>query len=225
MSVSLILVSHSKQLAAGLAELAAQMARDVNVIPVGGRDDGAIGTSFDLIEEAISAQLDSGKEVLVLTDLGSATMTVESVLEFIADDAAFFVAAPFVEGTIAAAVAAQSGKGLRECAQVAAQAADSFNAPQVAGVAASAAESATYARTVIVADSVGLHARPAARIAQMAAATDGAVLLNGEPADSLLKIMTLGINHGEEVTISTVSAQFQQVVDEIADAISAGLDG
>lgn len=251
MAVSLVLVSHSAQLAAGLAELAAQMAADVRIVPAGGLDDGGIGTSFDKVNTAIEKLRERGEEVLVLTDLGSATLTVESVLDFLDDDAVVFADAPFVEAAVASAVAAQGGKSLAECAQIAHEAANIFSvqqASQIGGVeeaetadmpslqadstenrtASAAGLTSTkadgYTRIVQVVDSVGLHARPAAKVAHMAANTDGHVLLNGEPAESLLSIMTLGIECGEEVTLTSDDPQYNAIVDEIADAIAAGLE-
>ena len=53
MSVGLVLVSHSKELAQGLADVARQMAPSVTIVPAGGTDDGGIGTSFDLISAAV----------------------------------------------------------------------------------------------------------------------------------------------------------------------------
>ena len=81
--VGLVLVSHSAKLAEGLAELAGQMAADVRIAAAGGLESGEIGTSYDLIESAINDLLGEGLAVVVLTDLGSATMTVESVLSLI----------------------------------------------------------------------------------------------------------------------------------------------
>ena len=49
MTVGLILVSHSADLARGSAELARQMAPSVFISAAGGTDDGGIGTSFDAI--------------------------------------------------------------------------------------------------------------------------------------------------------------------------------
>ena len=49
MSVGLVIVSHSAQLAAGVVELAAQMAPDVVLVPAGGMDDGGIGTSLEKV--------------------------------------------------------------------------------------------------------------------------------------------------------------------------------
>ena len=81
MSVALVIVSHSAQLAAGLVELASQMAKDVELRAAGGTDDGRIGTSFDKVNDAVTELRAAGHDVAVLTDLGSATMTVESVLD------------------------------------------------------------------------------------------------------------------------------------------------
>ena len=81
MSVGLVIVSHSAQLAAGVVELAAQMAPEVALIPAGGMDDGGIGTSLDKVMAALGLA-DTGDGAVVLTDLGSAVMTAESALEF-----------------------------------------------------------------------------------------------------------------------------------------------
>ncbi|NVM97423.1 dihydroxyacetone kinase phosphoryl donor subunit DhaM [Arthrobacter sp. SDTb3-6] len=112
MSVGLVIVSHSSQLAAGVVELAAQMARDVVLVPAGGTDDGGIGTSLEKVMSALG-EADGGDGVVVLTDLGSAVMTAESALEFMGNPGNVVLAdAPLVEGAVAAAVAAQSGAAL-----------------------------------------------------------------------------------------------------------------
>ena len=51
----------------------------VPVAVAGGTDDGRIGTSYQLIADAITA-VDRGAGVLVLTDLGSAVLTARAVL-------------------------------------------------------------------------------------------------------------------------------------------------
>lgn len=115
MSVALVIVSHSEQLAAGVVELAAQMARDVALRAAGGTDDGRIGTSFDKVNDAVTELRAAGHDVAILSDLGSATMTVESVLDFLDDDELAhvrFADGPLVEGAVAAAVTAQIGGDL-----------------------------------------------------------------------------------------------------------------
>lgn len=226
-SVGLVLVSHSDLLAKGLAELAGQMAPDVSIIPAGGLDDGSIGTSYEKIEGAIKDLRSKGLSVLVLTDIGSATMTVEAVLEADDDHEVVFEDAPFVEGTVAASVCAQQGADLWEAAAAAIASAaifvekiDTDPKPERDGED----PNGVFKREVIVADEAGLHARPAAQIAALAGQFEGEILLNGVPADSIMSIMSLGIKKGDAVAVTTDDAKCWSGVDRIADAISAGLD-
>ena len=115
MSVGLVLVSHSRELAQGLADVAGQMAPSVTIAPAGGLEDGAIGTSFDLITEAI-AKADSGDGAVLLYDLGSGYLTAETAVEFLESEQAervVIVDAPFVLGAVSASIAAHVGGDLR----------------------------------------------------------------------------------------------------------------
>ena len=67
MTVRLVVVTHSAKIADGAAELAAQMAPDVLILPAGGTDDGRIGTSLEKVMAALEQA--SGDGVVVLTDL------------------------------------------------------------------------------------------------------------------------------------------------------------
>ena len=123
--VSYLIVSHSASLAAGVCELAAQMAPDVHFEAAGGTEDGRIGTSYDLVEAALEAALQAvegeGSGVIVLTDLGSATMTVESVIDMCDEpERVRFVDTCLVEGAVASSVRAQLGEDLDQVAAVAA---------------------------------------------------------------------------------------------------------
>ena len=82
--VGIVVVSHSKQLAAGVVELVEQMASGVQLVAAGGMADGAIGTDAVLIADAI-AQADTGAGVLVLADLGSAVLSANLALETLVD--------------------------------------------------------------------------------------------------------------------------------------------
>ncbi|WP_220462714.1 dihydroxyacetone kinase phosphoryl donor subunit DhaM [Flaviflexus equikiangi] len=226
-TVGLVLVSHSDRLAQGLAELAGQMAADVSIIPAGGMDDGGIGTSYDKIESAIRELRSRGLSVLVLTDIGSATMTVEAVLEAADDREVVFEDAPFVEGAIAAAVSAQQGSDLWEAAGAAAAAAVVYAEKldtEPKPVSGSEDANGMFKREATVIDEAGLHARPAAQIAALAGEYDGEILINDTPADSIMSIMALGITKGTTVIVSTHDAKCWSGVDRIADAINAGLD-
>jgi PTS hybrid protein len=117
--VGIVVVSHSSELASGLAELAMEMAGpDVRIELAGGAPDGGLGTSEDLVRAAIKAA-NQGDGVVVLGDLGSAFLTVRHVLERHANGAVQIVDAPLVEGVVAAAVTSSAGRPLAEVASAA----------------------------------------------------------------------------------------------------------
>ncbi len=122
MTVGLVIVSHSTQLAAGVAELAGQMTQGKTPItPAGGAVDNILGTSADKILAAIQA-VDGPDGVLVLLDLGSAVLAAEMALEFLdsqQQQRVLLSFAPLVEGAVAAAVEASLGHSLAEVKQAA----------------------------------------------------------------------------------------------------------
>ena len=83
-------------------------------------------------------------------------------------------------------------------------------------------------RPVVVASSVGLHARPAALLAEAVddSGVDVTIAFDGEEADaaSLLEIMTLGVGHGDEVTLSTDDDNAGAVLDSLVELLSRDLD-
>jgi len=121
--VGIVLVSHSRNLAEGLAELLAQVAsEELPVAVAGGTSDGRLGTDPDRVREAV-AEVDRGDGVIVIPDLGSAVLAVKSVIEFLDGDVVL-VDAPFVEGAVSAAVIASTGALLEAVADAARQARD-----------------------------------------------------------------------------------------------------
>jgi phosphoenolpyruvate---glycerone phosphotransferase subunit DhaM len=114
-TVGIVLVSHSAALAEGAAQLAAQISGGtVAVVPAGGTDDGDLGTSAEKVRQAVG-QADRGAGVVVLPDLGSAVLTVRALLADDDDLAASveLADAPFVEGAVAATVAAVGGANVK----------------------------------------------------------------------------------------------------------------
>ena len=110
--VGIVVVSHSADLAQGLAALASQMAGpDVRIEPAGGLPDGGLGTDEDRVRAAIRAA-DQGAGVVILGDLGSAILTVRHVLERHANGHVRLADAPIVEGAVAAAVTASANMPL-----------------------------------------------------------------------------------------------------------------
>jgi phosphocarrier protein HPr len=84
-------------------------------------------------------------------------------------------------------------------------------------------------RRVVVGSKVGLHARPAALLAEAARAAPVAVTIrkpDGEPvpAASMLNLMTLGAMHGDEVVLAAEGEEAERVLDELATVVSSDLD-
>jgi PTS hybrid protein len=120
--VGIVLVSHSREIAAGTARLAAQMAGpDVPIETAGGTADGGLGTDAGRVAAALAAA-DRGAGVVVLGDLGSAILTVRSLLEDAPASEVRLLDAPLVEGAVAAAVTASAGLGIDDVARAAEEA-------------------------------------------------------------------------------------------------------
>jgi phosphoenolpyruvate---glycerone phosphotransferase subunit DhaM len=113
--VGIVLVSHSAALAEGAAELAAQVSGGtVAIIPAGGTDEGGLGTSAARVQRAAKLA-DGGAGVVIVPDLGSAVLTVRALLSEGGDLPApiELADAPFVEGAVAATVAAAGGGNIK----------------------------------------------------------------------------------------------------------------
>jgi len=124
--VSLLIVSHSAQLAAGVKEFAEQVAGGkVHIADAGGAADGSLGTSVDRIQERLQ-QVASSDGTLVLVDLGSAVLSVEMAIEAFSGAGRVQISdAPLVEGAYLAAIeASDEGAGLEQVAEAALQARD-----------------------------------------------------------------------------------------------------
>jgi phosphocarrier protein len=84
-------------------------------------------------------------------------------------------------------------------------------------------------KTVTVASSVGLHARPASLFAQAAAKVGVPVTLTSAAgksvnAASILGVLSLGIGHGEEVTLSAEGDGAEAALDSLAEVLNTDLD-
>ena len=224
--VSLVVISHSEKLAEGVRELAQQMAPDVAIFTAGGRDDGGIGTSFDKASDACedAAARSGGAGVVVLTDLGSANMVAESVIEFTDNPDEFaLVDAPLVESAVVAAVAAQQQVSLEEVVD------------QVRGASRTSVQNVVsqgdvpefrpdVSGSATVADPGGLHARPAAELVKMASVFDAEIWINGADAKSLMEVIALGRKCGDSVTVYASGPQANEAVANLVAAIDAGFD-
>ena len=107
-TVSMVLVSHSLQLAEGVRELAAQMTQGkVKIAVAGGTADGRLGTDATAILSAIEG-VRGPEGVLILVDLGSAVLSTQVAMEQLSNSGGRVLLsnAPFVEGAVIAAVEA-----------------------------------------------------------------------------------------------------------------------
>jgi phosphotransferase system HPr (HPr) family protein len=82
---------------------------------------------------------------------------------------------------------------------------------------------------VRVASAVGLHARPAALVARLAAEQPVTITIHkdgGEPvpAASLLNLMTLGAMHGDEVILTAEGEDAESSLARVAELIGTDLD-
>jgi multiphosphoryl transfer protein len=235
--IGIVLVSHSPKVAEGVAELAREMGgAEVRLEPVGGLDlpDRPMGTDAVLVMQAIErAWSDDG--VLVLMDLGSAVLSAEMALDMLPPDRkerVLLCEAPFVEGAVAAAVAAKLGKSLQEAAEEArgglgpkaahlGTAAPVPAAPESGPAVAETAGPHASVRLSVY-NPLGLHARPAARFVQTAGRFDAEVRVTNRttgagPANarSLNAVATLGVRQGHEIEVVARGPEAQAAIDAI----------
>lgn len=90
-----------------------------------------------------------------------------------------------------------------------------------------------YQRRVTIASKVGLHARPAGLLAKSAAAQPVSVTIAkvtdggpGTPVDaaSVLGLMTLGAEHGDEVELAAEGEGAEAALDELVELLARDLD-
>ena len=106
MTVGIVIVSHSPDVARGAADMVRQMVGDE--VPLGfcgGNPDGGLGTSVEKIMAAID-QAWSEDGVAILVDLGGAETNSEMAIEM--------CNAPVVEGAVMAATEAWGGGSLAD---------------------------------------------------------------------------------------------------------------
>lgn len=230
MAVGIVVVSHSRALAEAAADLAAQMVHgDAPSLAIAaGLPDGMFGTDATAVMAAL-AEVDQGDGVAVFVDMGSAVMSAEMGIELYGESSHIRVLnAPLVEGLVAGVVRAAMGASLDE---VAAEAEAALRPKQVAlgGTAvtpepAPAVEDALTS-DVVVADPHGLHARPAARLAQLARSFDAEVLVRTATrgpvaASSTVGLATLTVRQGETVHLSASGPQAAEALRAVTEALA-----
>jgi multiphosphoryl transfer protein len=231
--VGLVIVSHSRQLAEGVAELAREMGGpQVRIATAGGTEaPGApLGTDAFRVMNAIESVY-SEAGVLVLMDLGSAVMNAELALELLPPEHREHVrlcSAPLVEGAVVAAVQARLGTTLEGVAEEASMALlvkqGQVGTPAVAEALPPPPALGEPGMTLRVAvlNPLGLHARPAARLVQAMAPFSAVVQVRnlttqsqGVDARSISAVMTLGVLQGHEVEFLASGADGTQALEAL----------
>ncbi len=114
-SVSIVIVSHSPQVARGAADMVREMVgEEVQVAHCGGNPAGGLGTDVMAIKSAIESVF-SQKGVAILVDLGGAETNSEMAVEMLPAEMGERVVicnAPIVEGAVMAATEAAGGAPL-----------------------------------------------------------------------------------------------------------------
>jgi multiphosphoryl transfer protein len=224
-AVGLVLVSHSRTLAEATERLVRQMAGDR--LPIAraagtGANGADLGTDPTAILAAFHA-LPKTAEIVVLMDIGSAVLSAELARDLAGEELRRRIhlsPAAFVEGALAAGVAAAGGLPV---ARVLAEARDGL-VPKQSGLEHASAVApgcdAEVTRIAAVADPNGLHLRPAARVVELASRFNATVRLrNGgrtAVADSLTAVMALGLRRGGTATIEASGRDAARAADALA---------
>ena len=240
--VNLVIVSHSPALASGVAELAARhdcQQQPIVIATAAGTGDAQhpLGTNAEEIRRAIEAAY-SSDGVVVLMDLGSAIMSAEMALDFLPADkraSVRLIAAPVVEGAIAAAVQASLGGSLDE---VAAEAMGALAAkidqlgqfqPQPP-LKTKVTHPLAGAQDIIVTieNRLGLHARPAAQFVQTAARFQSDIFMvrvsdeaRRANAKSINAVASFGARQNEVIRITAVGPDASEALQALQELIAS----
>jgi multiphosphoryl transfer protein len=235
--VALVLVSHSRQVAEGVAALAREMGGEVAIEAAGGMEDDpeALGTDAERVRRAIEA-VRSPDGVLVLMDLGSALMSAEMGVEFAEGEGPVkLTAAPLVEGAVAAATLARSGASLDEVEAEArrglrpkAEQLGEEEAPADAAEAPEAEDGEALRARAVLDIPLGLHARPQARLAAVAGRFPARVRVSNAtrgrgPADarSLVALSGLQAHHGDELAFAVTGEGAEAALAAVEELAAA----
>ena len=116
-NVGIVIVSHSRLVAEGTAEMVREMVgEEIAVAACGGNPDGGLGTDVAAIQAAID-KVYGPAGVAILVDLGGAETNSEMAVEFLDEERRGRVVvlnAPIVEGAVMAATEAAGGGSLEE---------------------------------------------------------------------------------------------------------------
>lgn len=241
--VGLVLVSHSQAIAVALKELVLAMAGPKLPIAVAagaGQNHRDLGTNGVEIMEAIKSVF--GEDgVVVLMDIGSALLSTDTALGFLETDERArvrCVAAPFVEGAVAAGVVASLGSSLenvcREAERALRQKQEHLGDQETPSSSSAAASTTVSSPEKVIRLKVpnphGLHARPAARFIREATAFSSEIQVRNltksrgpVSAKSLTGLASLGVLRGQEIEISARGSDASAALTALRRSVEGGL--
>ncbi|MCC8172885.1 MAG: HPr family phosphocarrier protein [Odoribacter sp.] len=244
--VGLVLVSHSRSLAEATLSLVQSMTgQEVRIAIAAGTGDDhkELGTdAMEILQAVISVDSEDG--VLVMMDMGSAILSAETALDFMEEATkvrTHLCGAPFVEGTVAAAVAAKIGRPLKgveaEAYAALKQKTEHLGQESEQGnnnVSPSTDNNDNFENapsvTVDIKIPHGLHARPVANLIQEASKYKSDIqiknLTNGKgPASikSMTGVISLEVLYGNKILLQAKGEDAQQALDDLKNAIESGL--
>ncbi|WEK62456.1 MAG: phosphoenolpyruvate--protein phosphotransferase [Candidatus Microbacterium colombiense] len=232
-------VSHSARLGEAALELALQMVQGGGVrvqvaAGAGVEPDGTpiLGTDAVAVAAAIDELASDCDGVLVLMDLGSAVLSAELALELRMSDVPVRLApAPFVEGLLAAVVSAAAGGTLdavtaEASAALGAKTGQLGEEPPAAPPTVAEPGGDAHRRRVQVRNPLGIHARPAALIAEASADAEVRVrrLPDGPEASaaSLSRLLVLGARQGDELELTAYGDDADAALERLATLFAEG---
>jgi phosphoenolpyruvate-protein phosphotransferase/dihydroxyacetone kinase phosphotransfer subunit len=234
--VGIVVVSHSAKLAAGVVDVAREMAGPaVRLIAAGGTGDGALGTDAVLIAEAV-ARADAGAGVVILADLGSAVLSAKMAIEMCEPALAArtrLSGGPLVEGAFVAAIQAAAGDSLAEVLWSAREAAsfpkDTDEAQPAPEPEPAGPVGPERILEITVRNPMGLHGRPGAELVKIAAQFQSRVLIENlttesQPANakSSTKVLAAGVREGHVIRIAARGEDADRAVEAIRSLAEAG---
>lgn len=233
--VGIVIVSHSKNLALGLKELASQMVKGtVNIEIAAGIDDpeNPLGTDPMQIYHAIE-RVYSDDGVVIFMDLGSAILSAEMAIEFLSEAQQHHVKlsdAPLVEGVISAVIQASVGgtieQVLREAKATLTAKSDAIKmtifGDESEMIYPVFSDDTPQEILISISNLMGLHARPAAKLVEMACQftsdiTVRNVTSNSIPvnAKSISQVMALGVRCHHQVSIAARGVDATEALDAL----------
>ena len=213
--VSIVIISHSPDVASGTAEMVRQMSgQSVPVAHVGGDFEGGLGTNVEAIHQALE-EVYSDLGVLVLYDLGSAEMCAETAMELLDVEKQKHVVisnAALVEGAVLAGAVSAGGGSLEEVKSAAEQNTESYTnhkTPEDSW------------ESVTICHEIGLHARPAVRFTEMAKGFDANIRIKLDvhkewvDAKSIVRVIGLKARKGQVLNLQAEGNEAEEAIKNL----------